>query len=92
VATRGLDPADIEPGKPWQNGVAASFSGTFRAECLKVAWCLSRRDARGMIERYRRQCNEERLHSSLAYRTPAEAETSRESLPEPDDAEFLHKS
>jgi hypothetical protein len=32
----------IEPGKPWQNGVAESFNGKFRDECLSLEWFRSR--------------------------------------------------
>jgi putative transposase len=49
-------------------------SGKFRGECLNMEWFLSRREARVIIEQYRRQYNEERPHSSLDYRTPAEVE------------------
>ena len=74
LATSGIGTAYIEPGKPWQNGAAESFIGKFRDECLNVEWFLSRREARVIIEQYRRQYNEERPHSSLDYRTPAEVE------------------
>ena len=45
--------ANIEPGKPWQNGSSESFNGTFRKECLnaEVFTCLT--EARVMIERER---------------------------------------
>ena len=34
AANESLDIALIDPGKPWQNGTAESFNGTFRDECL----------------------------------------------------------
>jgi putative transposase len=46
----------IEPTKPWQNGVAASFNGKFPDECLSLEWFRSRAEA----------------HSSLGYLTPNE--------------------
>jgi putative transposase len=74
LATSGIGTVYIEPGKPWQNGAAESFIGKFRDECLNMEWFLSRREARVIIEQYRRQYNEERPHSSLDYHTPAEVE------------------
>lgn len=72
LTTNGIGTAYIEPGKPWQNGAIESFIGKFRDECLNGEWFLNRMEARVVIEDYRRRYNEERPHSSLAYRTPAE--------------------
>ena len=65
--------ANIEPGKPWQNGSNESFNGTFRRECLnaEVFTCLT--EARVMIEKWRYRYNERRPHSSQNYITPAMA-------------------
>ena len=30
IVEQGIETALIEPGKPWQNGVAESFNGKFR--------------------------------------------------------------
>jgi putative transposase len=73
LSTQGIGTVYIEPGKPWQNGAIESFIGKFRDECLNMEWFLNRREAQVIIESYRRYYNEERPHSSLAYRTPAEA-------------------
>jgi putative transposase len=72
LSISNIDPAYIEPGKPWQNGAAESFIGKFRDECLNMEWFHSRKEAQVIIESYRRQYNEERPHSSLNYRTPSE--------------------
>ena len=77
LAAQGIDTAYIEPGKPWQNGAVESFIGKFPDECLHTEWFLNRTEARIIIENYRREYNEERPHSSLAYRTPAEARAGR---------------
>jgi putative transposase len=77
LSTQGIRTVYIEPGKPWQNGAIESFIGKFRDECLNMEWFRNRQEARVIIESYRRQYNEERPHSSLAYRTPAEASASR---------------
>jgi putative transposase len=45
IVAQGIGTALIEPGKPWQNGVAESFNGTFRDECLSLEWFRSQ--ARG---------------------------------------------
>jgi putative transposase len=83
LSARGIGTVYIEPGKPWQNGAIESFIGKFRDECLPMEWFLNRREARVLIESYRRHDNEERPHSGLAYRTPAEANAGRPSLPRP---------
>jgi putative transposase len=50
----------IEPGKPWQNAFNESFNGKFRDECLSVEWFRNRREARVVIEQWRREYNTER--------------------------------
>lgn len=62
----------IDPGKPMQNGYVESFNGKFRDECQNTNWFLSLARARGTIEAWRWDCNGERPHSSLNYRTPNE--------------------
>ena len=62
--------ANIDPGKPWQNGSCESFNGTFRKECLnaEVFTCLT--EARVVIEKWRCRYNQRRPHSSQNYITP----------------------
>ena len=72
MADHGIETALIESGKPWQNGVAESFNGKFRDECLSIQWFFSRAQAKVVIEAWRRHYNEVRPHSSLGYLTPAE--------------------
>ena len=62
----------IDPGCPWQNGFGESFNGSLRDECLNVQAFASVAEARIQAERFRRSYNEERPHSRLGYRTPAE--------------------
>jgi putative transposase len=62
----------IQPGKPEQNAIMESFNGRFRDECLNSHWFTSLADARRIIETWRRDYNQVRPHSSLAYRTPTE--------------------
>jgi len=68
----GIETAFIQPGRPWQNGTNESFNGKFRDECLDAEWFSSRREARAIIEAYRREYNDFRPHSSLGYQTPNE--------------------
>jgi putative transposase len=72
---QGIDPAYIEPGKPWQNGFAESFVSRLRDEFLDGEALLSVLDAQVRLGLWRRYYNEERLHSSLGYQTPAEFAT-----------------
>lgn len=62
----------IDPGCPWQNGFGESFNGSLRDECLNMYAFASVAEARIQIERFRRLYNNERPHSQLGYRTPAE--------------------
>jgi putative transposase len=71
IAGQGIDTALIDPGKPWQNGIAESFNGKFRDECLSLEWFRSRAEAKAAIETWRQHYNEVRPHSSLGYLTPA---------------------
>lgn len=72
LATHQAGPAFIEPGHPWQNGYIESYHDKFRDECLDREWFESLAEARVVIERWRRQYNTQRPHSSLGYQTPAQ--------------------
>jgi putative transposase len=62
----------IQPGKPTQNAHVESFHGRLREECLRVSWFTNLFDARRKIANWKTEYNEQRPHSSLGYRTPAE--------------------
>jgi putative transposase len=62
----------IQPGEPTQNAHVESFHGRLREECLRVSWFQNLFDARRKIALWRRDYNEQRPHSSLNYRAPAE--------------------
>lgn len=55
----------VDPGKPNQNAIIESFNGRYRAECLNQRWFTNIREARGIIEDRRIDCNTERPYSSL---------------------------
>lgn len=59
-------------GKPTDNANIESFNGKFRDECLNVNWFTSLEMAKRICEEWRKDYNEERPHSSLAYKTPKE--------------------
>lgn len=69
---RGVALRLIEPGKPNQNAYVESFNGRLRDECLNEHWFVSLAHARGVIEAWRREYNEERPKKSLAGLTPAQ--------------------
>jgi putative transposase len=78
---RGVPLIYIQPGKPVQNSYIESFHGRFRDECLNANWFENLADARKKIEAWRLDYNQQRPHSSLAYRTPEEF--AREWTPSP---------
>ncbi len=60
----------IAPGKPQQNGYNESFNGRLRDELLNETLFRSLQHARGVLEDWRRDYNEERPHSRLGWLTP----------------------
>lgn len=80
LESAGVETALIDPGKPWQNGMDESFNGRFRDECLSVEWFRSLREARIIIETWRRHYNAVRPHSSLDYLTPFEFKLQHQSI------------
>jgi len=62
----------IEPGKPNQNAYIESFNSRFRDECLNEHWFFNPRHACQLIERWRREYNEERPKKGLGGLTPSQ--------------------
>jgi putative transposase len=60
----------IEPGSPWENGYVESFNGKLRDELLEREIFDTLWEAKVLIERWRRDYNTVRPHSSLGYRPP----------------------
>ncbi len=69
---RGIRLFLIEPGKPNQNAYIESFNGRFRDECLNENWFTSLQQAKVIIEKWRREYNEERPKKLLGGKTPVE--------------------
>ncbi len=66
-----VDTLFIEPGSPWENGYVESFNGKFRDEFLDREILYTLQEAKVLIERWRKEYNTIRPHSSLGYRPPA---------------------
>lgn len=62
----------IDPGKPTQNAYIESFNGRFRDECLNESLFFSIEHAEQIINKWRKEYNEQRPHSSLGMKTPKE--------------------
>jgi putative transposase len=69
---RGVTLDFSRPGKPTDNAFIESYNGKFRAECLKAHWFMTLDDARRKCEAWRRDYNEERLHSAIGNNVPIE--------------------
>ena len=67
----GVKTAFIEPGSPWENGYNESFNGKLRDELLNGEIFYNMKEAKVLIENWRREYNTIRPHSSLDYRPPA---------------------
>lgn len=67
----GVTTLFIEPGSPWENGYVESFNGKLRDELLAREQFDTLLEAKVLIERWRREYNTLRPHSSLGYRPPA---------------------
>jgi len=72
LAGNGSQTFYMPPGSPWKNGLCESFNGKFRDECLNTEAFSSLREAKVIIETWRREYNEVRPHSSLGQLTPRE--------------------
>ena len=67
----GAKTAYIAPGSPWENGYIESFNARMRDELLNGELFYSLREARIVIESWRRHYNGVRPHASLGYKPPA---------------------
>jgi len=75
LTAHGAQTIYIHPGSPWQNAYIESFNDKLRNECLNQEVFANGREAREVIEAWRRDYNEQRPHSSLGYLTPDEFTT-----------------
>ena len=66
----GVKTLFIQPGSPWENGYNESFNGKLRDELLNREIFYSLKEVQILTERWRREYNTIRPHSSLGYRPP----------------------
>jgi putative transposase len=66
----GVDPAHIDPGSPWQNGICESFNGRFRDEFLACEQFDTLLEVQVLAEDWRIEYNTYRPHGSLHWLTP----------------------
>ena len=71
LARLGVKTLFIEPGSPWENGYIESFNGKLRDELLEREVFTTLKEAKVLIEQWRREYNEIRPHSAKGYRPPA---------------------
>lgn len=71
ITAVGAKTAYIAPGSPWENGYIESFNAKLRDELLSGEIFYTLKEARIVIEGWRRHDNTVRPHSSLGYRPPA---------------------
>jgi transposase InsO family protein len=71
IATVGAKTAYIAPGSPWENGFIESFNARLRDELLDGEIFYSLKEAKIVIESWRRHYNTLRPHGSLGYKPPA---------------------
>jgi hypothetical protein len=62
----------IAPGSPWENGYSESFNSRMKAEFADREVFGSLLEAKVLGAEYKRYWNQERLHSGIEYKTPAE--------------------
>ena len=67
----GAKTAYIMPGSPWENGYCESFNSKLRDELLNGEIFYTLKEAKIVIESWRRHYNTIRPHSSLQYQPPA---------------------
>lgn len=67
----GIKTSYIEPGSPWENGYIESFNGKLRDELLNREIFDTLFEAKVLVDRWRREYNHIRPHSSLGYKPPA---------------------
>ncbi len=71
IAAVGARTAYIAPGSPWENGYCESFNARFRDELLNGEIFYTLKEAKVVIEEWRRHYNTVRPHSALGWKPPA---------------------
>ncbi len=71
AAKLGVKTLYIEPGSPWENGYNESFNGKLRYDLLDGEIFDTLWEAKVIVERWRKEYNTRRPHSSLGQLPPA---------------------
>jgi transposase InsO family protein len=71
ITAVGAKTAYIAPGSPWENGYIESFNSKLRDELLNIEIFYSLKEAKIIIEGWRRHYNTIRQHTALGYVPPA---------------------
>ncbi|MGI9481366.1 MAG: IS3 family transposase [Hyphomicrobiales bacterium] len=66
----GVEPIQIYPGSPWENGYDERFNGTLRREVLNAEWFHTTKQAQIVINTWLKQYNQIRPHQALNMRPP----------------------
>ena len=66
----GIQPMQIYPGSPWENGYNERFNGTLRREVLNAEWFSNLKQAQAVINRRLKQYNHVRPHQALNMKPP----------------------
>ena len=74
LASRGITVSMSRKGNCWDNAPMESVNATVKLECVQRAQFETRAEVARELVEYFGYYNTERLHSSLAYRTPSEYE------------------
>ena len=71
IGAVGAKTAYITPGSPWENGYCESFNARFRDELLNGEIFYTLKEAKIIIEQWRKHYNRKRPHSALGWQPPA---------------------
>ena len=71
IGAVGAKTAYITPGSPWENGYCESFNARFRDELLNGEIFYTLKEAKIIIEQWRKHYKRKRPHSALGWRPPA---------------------
>jgi putative transposase len=72
LASSGVETLYIEPGAPWENAYSETFISRLRDELLNREVFANLKEAKVLLEDYRKHYNHRRPHGALGYLTPAE--------------------
>ena len=75
LARRAIAPSMSRVGNCWDNAIVESFFSSLKVELLSAVDWRTHHEAEAAVASYLRFYNQQRLHSALGYRSPANYET-----------------